>query len=162
MRWSPSPADDRFLVFSVMSVLTWESDTVILLKARHHLGLWTELLGAGGWRSIFGKAAQCLLCALVPWATAVGPGERRGSELGDLWSSPLTAVSAEKPLSSVCLSWSCRPNSSLLLWFKSDVKCLLNKAVMAAQMENRGGLLLLLPFWRRMRELDKNTQVEQK
>lgn len=55
---------------------------VILLIARHHLGLQTELLGAGG--ASFGKVAECSLCALVPWASAVGPGERRGSGLGDL------------------------------------------------------------------------------
>lgn len=44
------------------------------------------------------------------------------------------------------LSWSCRHNSALLLWFKSDVTRLLNKAVMAVQVEKRGGLLIIAAF----------------
>lgn len=54
---------------------------------------------AGGWRNVLWKAADCLLCASVPLASADGPGERRVSWLGWSLITLLTAVSTENPSS---------------------------------------------------------------
>lgn len=111
----------------------------ILLIARRRLGLWSELMGLeehpgeGCWVLAVCSCSLGICC--WPWA------EKR-FWAGDFDFASYSYFYRETAL----LCWSCRHNSAPLLWFKSDVMCLLTEAVMAAQVEKRGGLPIIAAF----------------
>lgn len=123
---------------------------VIISIAIDHLGLWTELLGAGGASSGRLPSACCVFLFPGHLLLALGREEVLGWGIFDLTSySYFYRATAQ-----LCLSWSCRHNSALLFWFKSDVMCSWNKAVMAMQVEKRGGLLIIAAF------LEENVRIK--